>query len=720
MNRGTKIKEAFKTALAMTITYGIALEMGWDKPLWAGFAVAFCSLATIGQSFNKAVLRMSGTIVGAGAAVAMIALFAQQRWLFILFLSTYVGFCTYLMGGAKHPYFWNVSGFVCVIICMGAGPDSANAFQLAILRAQETGLGVLVYSLVSLLLWPTSSRAQFDTTALKLASTQHQLYRSYFSLMKGNGDEGGAQTLKTQELNERTRFNQLLDAAQTDTYEVWEARRQWRRYQGQISELTEAMERWSGSFSELQSLDVQTLCSNMDSFDAEMDLRFTQIRRMLANQSPDRHPNAIVPVFDEARLLDHSHFQKAALAVTRTQLQRMEALTRSAFDSVRDIKGFGQAAATVADAPRNDGFVLDPDRAAGVVRVVMTMWLAWFALVYIGQLPGGTTVLTMAAVLGMVMGGTPQLPVSLFFFPVAVSTFFSSLIYIYLMPQLSTFMVLGLLLFTVTFAICYLFAAPQQVLARLWGLAMFLTIASISNQQSYSFLVVANTALMFPVVFVMLAITACIPFSPRPERAFLRLLRRFFRSCEAWTACMRRDGRRPVTSYGRWKQAYHSREVSSLPQKLGAWAKFIDTRALPGTSPQKVQQLVARVQAITYRLQELSEARTRQHASFLVQELSGDARTWRLTVRKNFKRLSQNPAASEKKNFQIGLTGVMKHLEARVKHTLDRAENKRFSARDGENFYSLLGAYRGVCEALEDYAASAGAIDWTPWREERF
>jgi uncharacterized membrane protein YccC len=55
-----KAKEAIKLALALTIPYGIALKMNWDKPLWAGFAVAFVSLATIGQSFNKAALRMFG------------------------------------------------------------------------------------------------------------------------------------------------------------------------------------------------------------------------------------------------------------------------------------------------------------------------------------------------------------------------------------------------------------------------------------------------------------------------------------------------------------------------------------------------------------------------------------------------------------------------------------------------------------------------------------
>ena len=43
-----------------------------------------------------------------------------------------------------------------------------------------------------------------------------------------------------------------------------------------------------------------------------------------------------------------------------------------------------------------------------------------------------------------------------------------------------------------------------------------------------------------------------------------------------------------------------------------------------------------------------------------------------------------------------------------------------FSRQDGENFYSLLGAYRGLPEARVEDAGSAGMIDWPPWHEERF
>ena len=161
----------------MTISYGIALQMDWDNPHWAGFAVAFISLSTVGQSLNKGAMRMLGTLVAAIVALILISLFPQDRWLFMVFLSAYVGFCTYLMCGSKRQYFWMVCGFVCVIICMGASANFNDAFNIALLRTEETGLGILVYSLVSILLWPNNSRAKFDAVVKTLATTQQQLFQ---------------------------------------------------------------------------------------------------------------------------------------------------------------------------------------------------------------------------------------------------------------------------------------------------------------------------------------------------------------------------------------------------------------------------------------------------------------------------------------------------------------------------------------------------------------
>ena len=66
------------------------------------------------------------------------------------------------------------------------------------------------------------------------------------------------------------------------------------------------------------------------------------------------------------------------------------------------------------------------------------------------------------------------------------------------------------------------------------------------------------------------------------------------------------------------------------------------------------------------------------------------------------------------------LSEIVGHLEKRIEETLDKAAELQLSDRENEHFYRLLGAYRGVSEALVEYAGSSGTIDWTLWREERF
>ena len=45
---------------------------------------------------------MLGTLVAGVAALTLIALFPQERWWFMVLLSVYIGFCTYLMTGTKN------------------------------------------------------------------------------------------------------------------------------------------------------------------------------------------------------------------------------------------------------------------------------------------------------------------------------------------------------------------------------------------------------------------------------------------------------------------------------------------------------------------------------------------------------------------------------------------------------------------------------------------
>ena len=77
-----KVRDSIKIALAMVITYAIALSMNWEKPFWAGLAVALIAMTTVGQSINKGAMRLFGTLFACFVSFCIIALFPQDRWLF--------------------------------------------------------------------------------------------------------------------------------------------------------------------------------------------------------------------------------------------------------------------------------------------------------------------------------------------------------------------------------------------------------------------------------------------------------------------------------------------------------------------------------------------------------------------------------------------------------------------------------------------------------------
>jgi hypothetical protein len=374
----------------------------------------------------------------------------------------------------------------------------------------------------------------------------------------------------------------------------------------------------------------------------------------------------------------------------------------------------------VAKPQPSGGFVFDPDRLTGAFHVMTILWLAYLAVIYVPDIPGGGALVSMAGVFGMILAGTPQLPVSKMFMPVASSVLYGAVIHIFVMPQLSSFYELGLLIFVTIFGICYLFAAPQQALSKVFGMALFIKVASINNQQTYSFLGTTTTAMLFMIIFLLLTIIVNIPFSARPEKVFLRLLSRYFQSCGYLIHNMHRDTQKQKTRFDRWQKNYHLYQLASLPKKLGVWARFIDTGVLPGTAPPQIQAVLTGLQAFSYRMQELLAARGRTQLPFMLQDLQQDVRVWRDRVEDILQRLTDEFDAGKKETLGARLTEIIDPLEQRIEETLDKGAENQLSNQDNENFYQLLGAYRGVSEALVDYAGSAHAINWNVWREERF
>lgn len=240
-------------------------------------------------------------------------------------------------------------------------------------------------------------------------------------------------------------------------------------------------------------------------------------------------------------------------------------------------------------------------------------------------------------------------------------------------------------------------------------------IASVSNEQQYSFLLVATVVLAFAAIFLVLEISAHIPFSPRPEKAFLRLLGRFFASCARVAIAPDRE----QTWLENWRRRYHISQVKSVPAKLGAWSRFMNPKALD-TDPAAIAALLATVQSLSGRFIDLQEQRHRPQAAFILDEMQDDLRAWRRGVINGLRRLADDPASEARGDLRARLDTLIDHVESRIMETVNKAHRIEIGEEEEVSFYRLMGAYRSFSEALVEYAERSAVIDWARWREERF
>jgi len=712
-------KHAFRTALAVVIAYAIALYMDWDKPIWAGYTAASISLDGTGQSIQKGLNRITGAVVGSIFGFILLAFFIQDRWLFYLFLSLHVAVCTYFsFGTQRYNYFWQQAGFFAIVVGLDSAFSPANAFAIAIERVQGAGTGLLVYMLVGLLLWPTNSRRSLEETSREITAGIKALFAESMARLLARPDPGSVPVAGLAQMQQR--LDNLLDAAEVDSWEVNEMRPAWRGCREQIADLRDTLERWQPDFNELQKLDLVRLVPNLPAFGVEIEARLTEIERMFAGHAPTRRPSPMTLALDEQVRQTLTHFQRAALSVSQHRLTRVEAVTRDLFATVSAIRGFAHHQATAGSQRSAAPFTLDRDRLEQALRVAASAWLAFLVVIYVPDIPGELA--TLGIITRIVVADTKfaWIPVQALIWPTFTAMLVAFPIYVFLMPTLSSFAELAVLLFAFVFVVDYKFHDPKQALWHVLFLFLFLTLANLKNVQTYSFLHFANTALQWGVLFGLLSLTEYIPLSQQPHQVYLRMLGRFFRSCAFLMATLGWDTPRGPSPLARWQKRFHTHEVAALPGKLAVWGRFMPPAALGRTTPEQIKALAMSLQALSFRMQELIGAGSAHPSDVPVRALLADVRRWRVAVQKIFGQLADQPETAATAASQSRLDAVLGRLEARIQEAFDPIDDARVSVAEGGDMYRLLGAHRGVSEALVKVAGQTIGIDWMHLREERF
>lgn len=150
----------FKAALALFVATWLALWLQLEKPSTTMITVVLLMHPQSGMVLAKSFYRAIGTLAGSVFGVLLLALFPQQRELFLLSLSLWVALCA---GGATlyrnfMSYGFALAGYTAAIVTLPAIGNPLTVFDSAVMRVSEVLLGVIVAGVVSDMVWPARLR----------------------------------------------------------------------------------------------------------------------------------------------------------------------------------------------------------------------------------------------------------------------------------------------------------------------------------------------------------------------------------------------------------------------------------------------------------------------------------------------------------------------------------------------------------------------------------
>jgi uncharacterized membrane protein YccC len=187
-----------KTLFAGFMALWISFRFGFDKPATAMMTVFIVAQPQSGLVIAKSFYRLLGTLVGSVATWLLVATLAQERELFILAMSLWIGVC--VAGAARfrefQAYAFVLAGYSSCIIGFPAVMQPSAFFDIAQSRISEIMLGILCAAVISDAVFPQ-----------RLAQRMVATLRGQFSNLVGFVQKAVAGPLdRTVTINDQLRF----------------------------------------------------------------------------------------------------------------------------------------------------------------------------------------------------------------------------------------------------------------------------------------------------------------------------------------------------------------------------------------------------------------------------------------------------------------------------------------------------------------------------------
>lgn len=173
---------AFKAGVAVMLGYLIGDALGSILDIHAMYLwivitilVVMSTQPNLGGALDKALMRFLGTLIGASVAIIIVA-FVKENTVQVLLSLPFIFLAVYFAGASKYSYAGTLAGITLIIIILNQQPG----IQVAIYRAVEISLGIVISLAVNRFVFPIRAETRLKESFAKTISQIHDFFDILF------------------------------------------------------------------------------------------------------------------------------------------------------------------------------------------------------------------------------------------------------------------------------------------------------------------------------------------------------------------------------------------------------------------------------------------------------------------------------------------------------------------------------------------------------------
>ena len=683
--------------------YLITFAEGWSHATTSAITIMLiASSGSIEESVTIGLNRVIGTVIGAIIGMVLIALFPQEKEIYLITLSVFVTISLYLRRAYKgDATIFFLTALTMMLVYYNGYAD--ETFLYGVNRTYMIILGIAIFTFIGIFLWPVKIKDSTMEIAGELLKTQEELYR----VKDGVAEE--RKTLYEQlQIQEEALKNSVVSSPYGNDTLSREQKNTILQNIRQINELLMLLSYHDKShFADRYSEFIR----NFTQADKEITELFASLESVLTEQNEIEIPSEWKADYNKEAIETLSHIDRAELTATILDIKKLHEQLRALASKFNAILSPYPTRFELSKTKISSFNWWDIEDMKGALITFLLFWttiIFWFFI----NPPAGFLIVTLATALSVRTTFTPFKP-SLMIILFSFSFIFASAMYILVLPNIHYGWELGIFLFFYAF-IGFYFINPQISIFFLMGLGVIY----LKNPMYLNFQFFILTLLMFYLFLFILLLFYYIPFSTKPEVLFLTMKQRFFTLSA--NLLKRTNNLRAYKGsiWGRIKAWYARKHLTNTVHKMQLWAGKIDMTYFDSLEPKTLLTFTKECETFAYLLQMMYQQEIASVENRLLQRFKDEGNDFELE--NLLAQYAQNKEAKEIDQKWRDIQKIIDTIEQHLTDFFSRMKAEEFSEEEIIHFYKLIALRRNVWISLFNCQNLMEKIDFNVLKESRF